>query len=71
LDILLWENTQEDIESKIKLKLGFEQAKSAQNFQILATVASKALGGGEKETAPPQNFRQAEQQLAAVFGKKG
>lgn len=53
----------------MKLKLGYEQAKSAQQYQVFASIVSAALGG-KKETKPPASFDEAEAQLSAVLGKR-
>jgi len=53
----------------LKIKIGFENAKSTQEFQILATVVSSIFGGGSK-AKEPENFQQAMAQFEGVFGKK-
>jgi len=53
----------------LKLKLGFEQAKSTQEMQILSLVVSSALGGRKSKPKPPRNSQEAHAQIAAVFGK--
>jgi hypothetical protein len=54
----------------LKLKIGFEQAKSAQEFQILATVVSGIFGGKKKTQKPPESFAEASAAFSSVFGKK-
>lgn len=70
VDDLIWDVTEDDLRIKVKLKYGFEIAKSTQEFQILATVVSSALGGKPKKAEPPKNFKEAEIRFASVFGGK-
>ena len=71
IPVILWDNTSEDIESKIKLKLGFEQAKSFQSLQIFSLVASSALGGKKPKVEEVKDLVEAKAKFDALFSKKG
>lgn len=67
---VLWSNTLKDINTKLKLKVGYEQAQVTQFFQTISQVISHAFGGKKKTTAkPPATFEEAERQFKALFGK--
>lgn len=68
LDDLLWTVTLEDIRIKLKLKVGYEQAIILQQFSNVATIVSKALGGGKEEKGEaPKDIVDAQLQLNSVF----
>jgi hypothetical protein len=75
---ILWKYTREDIKIRTRLRLGEGQAHHVQQFQTIATLLSRVLGGesdkssaseSESSSALPKNFEDAQRQLAAVFGK--
>jgi len=53
----------------LKLKLGFERARSTEDLQILAYVVSGLFGGGKEEVSAPKNAVEAKMQFAAMMGK--
>ena len=64
IEQVLWENTDDDIETKIKLKLGLVKASSVESVQGLLFAIAAAFGG-IKNTRPVQSGREAE----AVFNR--
>ena len=58
----------------VRLKVGHEQAKSAQDYSNLASVVSQALGGkgptGGSAPPPLKNTAEAKQAFAGIFGVK-
>jgi hypothetical protein len=73
LDDFYWSVSYRDVRTKVKLTLGLEQARATQEYQSMADIISKALGGEDKNKSKgqtPQNFEQAQSQLSAALGKK-
>lgn len=56
------------MQTKLKVKLGFEQAKFTQGYQILVSIASAMFG--TKKAKAPDTFAEAEAQFGAIFGKR-
>ena len=67
---IYWQNTDEDIRTKINLKLGMERAKSLENLQSLSLVVSSALGGGKRKPRQPQSGAEAAAMFNNVMGTK-
>lgn len=65
---LIWSNTDGDIRTKIRLKLGIEKARASENFEALCFVVSKALGGGSKQMQPVQTGDDAAAAFKNVVG---
>ncbi len=69
LGLVYWQNTDEDISTKVNLKLGIERAKSTENLQSLSLVVSSALGGKKKPKGQaPRTGAEAEAMFNRVFG---
>ncbi len=72
--IVLWENSLADIETRTKIKLGFEQAVLVQGYQTLISVVSSALGGKpnrsheNEDVTLPQDPKDIQAAFKAVFG---
>lgn len=58
---------------KIKLRIGYEQARVHQDFQTLALILSKAFGGDNKDGKgkgrEPRTIEEAQSLLSQVLGK--
>jgi len=68
LDFIFWNNSDDDITTKIKLQLGFEKAKSTESTQAHIYVASSALGGKKTNKATKNEF-EAAVALSNLFGE--
>jgi len=64
----MWQNTHKDLQTQLKIKMGFENARLMQDFQGIAFIVSKAFGSSKETVKPPDTFDEAEAQLNAVLG---
>ena len=56
------------MKTTIKLRVGFQQSKFIQDFQVLAIIVKKTFGGEDKQSQAPQNMGEAQMQFAALLG---
>lgn len=66
---MYWQNTDDDIQTRIKLKLGLEKARSTEYTQSLLFAISAAFGG-IKEERPVQSGKHAEAVFTNLMGGK-
>jgi hypothetical protein len=71
LDRVIWSNTFGDIQTKVRLKIQLELAKSHQQYENLAKVVVLALGGKPSEGSSHQDKPKPVEtwdELVAAFG---
>lgn len=70
LEPQFWTHSLNDLETVVRLKFGFEQAKSAQEFENLAHIVTSMFGGkkSQGEVAQPRNLNEAKAAFAQIFG---
>jgi hypothetical protein len=78
LPIVFWAHSHNDLQTKVRLKIGHEQAKVIQDFQTMAQILSAAFGGGGKssgsapsgDVAKPQSVEELQAAMTNVFGMR-
>ena len=72
---VVWANSDADIRMRLRLRVGFEQARLVQHYQSMGAIV-RQLFGGEREhpdtDAPqPQTEEELKRMFAGVFGHVG
>jgi hypothetical protein len=73
LAALCWTHTHRDLQFKVRMRVGEEQARAAQAYETLADVVSRALGGkgigGGDGVMHPRNVAELQVALDRVLGR--
>lgn len=70
IDELYWSKTDDDISTRLRLKLGEVKAIANENLQSLSFVVSSALGGKKPPTKSKGADKQAMRAFKEMFGKE-